>query len=275
MKVICLFINSLKIYSSAVSTYYLTSGKHIFSHPATLKFIARIGKELRNNLVSQRYLNLMVRTPTGPVFEVDMTCLHRLQHHSLCQKKLRQLSLYSWLLIYSVPMDLSQFLPKTVSEFNLKEQIINLGILKLLVSRHKGVFHASIIRRTFSLSWQNQLPFMWTAVRPTGAEAVKMVSYELSKPVTRLRPPEVKLQCLHRKVFSLLSSKETCSIPFSRYHATGERPGIGITLGRVALRLFRDNWSPSENSWAGVLFCNSHCVNVRVNAKPGIEIAYQ
>lgn len=116
---------------------------------------------------------------------------------------------------------------------------------------------------------------MWTAVRPTGAEAVKMVSYELSKPLTRLQSPELKLQCLHRRVFSLLSTKETCSIPFSRYHATGKRPGIGITLGRVALRLFRDNWSPSENSWAGVLFCNSHCVNVGVNSKPGIEIAYQ
>lgn len=68
-----------------------------------------------------------------------------------------------------------------------------------------------------------------------------MVSYELSKPVKRLQSPELKLQGLQRKVFSLLSSKETCSIPFSRYRATGERPGIGVTLARVVLRLFRDN----------------------------------
>lgn len=70
---------------------------------------------------------------------------------------------------------------------------------------------------------------------------MKMVSYKLAKPVIRLQSPELKSQCLHRKVFSLLSSKETRSIPFSRYHATGERPGISITLGRVVMRLFRDN----------------------------------
>lgn len=92
----------------------------------------------------------MVETLARPVFEVYLTCLHGLQHHSLYQKMLRQQSLYSWLPIYSVPGDLSQFLPSTVSEFNLKQQIKNLAILEPLVSRDEAVFHTSIIRRTSS-----------------------------------------------------------------------------------------------------------------------------
>lgn len=87
----------------------------------------------------------------------------------------------------------------------------------------------------------------------TRAEAVKTVSYKLSKPVSRLWSSKLKLQCLHREVFSLLSSKEAYSISFSRYHATGERSGIDIMLGVVLLRLFRDNCSASEEQGAG--FC--------------------
>lgn len=76
-------LSKLKIYSTVVSTYYLTSGNVIFSHPVILKFTAKFGEELRNKPVSQWYLNLMVKTLTGPVFEVYMTCVRGLQHHSL------------------------------------------------------------------------------------------------------------------------------------------------------------------------------------------------
>lgn len=114
---------------------------------------------------------------------------------------------------------------------------------------------------------------MWEAVRPRGAQAVKMVSCELSKLVTGLQSSELKLQGLHRTAFLLLPSKAD-HLEHAPYLLAGVMALSDVTLVQWCWGCSRRTYLQVKNK-SGVLVSTSQSLHVRVISQTGREIAYQ